>query len=365
MDEIIYSVAFTFLHKNANAYSKSKLIAGITSPSLLFTLSKNNMTEQLKLNPKVAETVYSQRDFCLKKAEEQLQEAQKRDVKIIDIFCEEYPAILKEITDMPVVLYIKGNSTILSHSRILSVVGTRCATHYGVQQTKNIISELALYNVYIASGLAVGIDTEAHHSALANEIPTIAVLGHGLDIIYPSTNKELAKKILDSGGTLISEMPFGTNITTYLFPRRNRIIAGIAQATLVIEASTKGGALITAARANDYNRTVFAIPGRNDAPFSQGCNSLIKNNLAILADSCNDITEAMCWDFANDCCAISKNLPEKEIKILELIEKEKPCSIDLIFAKTNYTVPEILSLITKLEISGFIKVTEGCMYEVA
>jgi DNA processing protein len=275
--------------------------------------------------------------------------------------------LLRHIPDKPTILHIKGEAK-FDYEKMLSVVGTRNATYYGIEQTKKIIDEIPA-ETCIVSGLALGIDTQAHLSALENKLPTIAVLGHGLDIIYPASNKELAEKILDNGGTLISEMPFGTPILAGIFPRRNRIIAGITHATLVVEASVKGGALITAAFANGYNRTVFAIAGRNDSCFSQGCNSLIKQNSAMLVDSGSDIFEAMNWktSITRDAEKTDKtgNLLEKEVQILQIIEREKPCSLDTIFEKTNLPVPEILSILTKLEISNFIKETSTCLYEPA
>ncbi|MDR1973934.1 MAG: DNA-processing protein DprA [Bacteroidales bacterium] len=352
--------------KSKNIFSKNELLANIQSPKLLFTLSTDDMTEQLNLNPKVSLNIFSQRDDCLKKAHEQIDEARKRDVKIIDRYSVGYPTLLKEIADDPVVLYVKGE-LILDNRKMLSIVGTRCATHYGIEQTAKIVSGLATSHICIVSGLALGIDTEAHKNAIDNGLPTIAVLGNGLDMIYPPTNKILAQKILDSGGAIISEMPFNTPMGQWLFPRRNRIIAGMTHATLVVEASVRGGALITAARANDYNRTVFAIAGRSDAPFSQGCNAFIKNNKAMLIENAEDILNSMGWDISTknskQHSVYASNLPEKEIEILEIIDAEKPCSLDLIFEKTNFAIPEILSILTKLEVGGFIKEIPGCMYE--
>ncbi len=366
MNQLIYSIAFTFLRKLPMVNNRQKISESLPSLKGLFTLSQNSLIKNLKLHPQLAQSIYSQRKDCMKKAEQHLKEAERRSVKIIDKHCKEYPPLLKHIPDKPIILHIKGESK-LDYSKMLSVVGTRNATHYGIQQTNKFINEMPGTGTCIVSGLALGIDTQAHISAIENNLPTIAVLGHGLDIIYPSTNKELAERILNNGGTIISEMPFGTPILAGIFPRRNRIIAGISHATLVVEASIKGGALITAAFANGYNRTVFAIAGRNDSCFSQGCNDLIKQNSAMLVDRANDIFEAMNWESTaikgTKTLNNTDNLLQKEVQILQIIEMEKPCSLDTLFEKTNLPVPEILSILTKLEISNFIKETSTCHYE--
>jgi DNA processing protein len=207
-----------------------------------------------------------------------------------------FPRRLKTCTDAPVLLYTKGNLDLNEH-RIVSIVGTRNATNYGKLVCEELIQKFSErnYKILIVSGLAYGIDIQAHKSALKYNLPTAGVIAHGLDKIYPSLHAETARKMLENGG-LVSDFPSGTKIDPSNFIRRNRIIAGLADATIVVESASKGGALITAEIASSYNRDVFAFPGRAGDVYSKGCNQLIRNSGANLMESIDDLEYFMGWE---------------------------------------------------------------------
>jgi DNA processing protein len=378
MNKNIYTLAFFFL-KDVGNICKNIIIRKEDINETFFKLHEDDLIDLWHLSPKAAKIIVQNRDSALNRAEKEISLiAKTEDVSIVSYHNENYPPLLKEIPDAPIVLFVKGNPKALTENSI-AVVGTRNASCYGIEQTRNIIGGLINSKLTIVSGLATGIDTAAHIAALENNLKTVAIFGTGVDNVYPSDNKKLAMQIIEKGGALASETPFNTKPLPFFFPRRNRIIAGMSMATVVVEASVRGGALITAHFAQSYNRVTFAVPGRNDINLSLGCNYLIKDNKAILIDSAKDIFENIKYNEngsitnGNTCNSTSVEnvrnsvkhieLLEKELLTLEIIEKGKPCSIDEIFDKSTLTVPEILSILTKLEVAGLIKETAGCMYE--
>src|SRR5690606_16227964 len=205
-----------------------------------------------------------------------------------------YPTRLKQINDAPSLLYVKGNVD-FENQKMVAIVGTRKATEYGKRCVEDLVAELVPHRATIVSGLAYGIDIHAHKQAVKNDLPTFGVMGSGMDIIYPSAHKETAKKMFANGG-LITEHPFGTKPDAHNFPARNRIVAALSDAVIIVEAAAKGGALITADIANSYNKDVFAMPGNLRQSHSAGCNNLIKSNRAHLLTSVKDLEYIMNWD---------------------------------------------------------------------
>jgi DNA processing protein len=253
----LHQVALTYVNRVGPAIAKL-MVSYFGSAERIFTVPRSkllsipgitqNRIEQLNLNE------------ALRKAEEELKFIEKNNIDVLFYTDPEYPKRLKNCNDSPILLYSKGNAD-LNARRIISIVGTRNATEYGRQLCRQLVEELQPYNVLIVSGLALGIDVCAHKECLKFDIPTIGVLGHGLDMVYPGQNRSVAEKMVENGG-LLSEYPSGVVPDKGNFPERNRIVAGMADATVVIEASVKGGALITAEIANSYNRDVFTFPGR-------------------------------------------------------------------------------------------------------
>lgn len=298
--------------------------------------------------------------------EKEFANLQKENVDLIDFEDPRYPALLKQIPDAPFCFYLKGK--LPADSYTFAIVGTRQATPYGKQAAEFFASSLARLGITIVSGLALGIDAEAHKGALAANGKTVAVLGTGLDksSIYPPQNKQLAKEIVESGGALISEYPLGSQAEQYHFPERNRIISGLSLGVLVIEAPEKSGALITANLALEQGREVFAVPGSIFQKNSFGSNELIKKG-AKLTSNINDILEELNLkiDVINpeigESGASEINISNEEKQILNILETE-PQDLDKIIQKSKMRPQDVISTITLLEIKGLIKNLGGNNY---
>jgi len=259
----------------------------------------------------------------------------------------------------------RGNMD-LNAKHVLSVVGTRRASEYGREIITDIFDSLAGLEVLIVSGLAYGIDTYAHRTALANHLPTVGILAHGLDRIYPSANRKLAIRMQANGGVL-TEFMSETNPDRENFPKRNRIVAGMADATVVIESPIRGGALITANIANSYNRDVFAVPGRAGDKYSEGCNYLIKTNKAALIQSADDIKYFMQWEdqksnLAKQIKLFRELLPEEQL-VLEILKENEEASIDFLVLKSRLSNSKIAAVLLTLEFDGLVKCLPGKMFK--
>jgi DNA processing protein len=224
---------------------------------------------------------------------EWLEVCQKLNIQVVSLTDPAYPALLKEITDPPLLLYVKGNMRALQ-SKTLAVVGTRHISEYGRQVTESLIQGLTQSRVVIISGLAQGVDTTAHWAAVKNDLPTVAVFGCGLDKVYPTSNRPLCQEIIAQGGALISEYPLGTPATRFTFPQRNRIVAGVSYGVLVVEGDIKSGSLITARLAMEEGRSVMAVPGNIFSVGSQGPLSLIQQGAAPVCSG-EDILKELNW----------------------------------------------------------------------
>jgi DNA processing protein len=301
----------------------------------------------------------------LLQAEEQVKFIEKHEIEVLFFSEANYPRRLRECADAPVLMYYKGTAN-LNHPRIISVVGTRMSTDYGRYICAAIGEALKDYNVIVVSGLAYGIDVTSHQESLKNAIPTVGVLGHGLDRIYPYHHQKIAAEMLKNGG-LLTEFPLNTMPDRENFPKRNRIIAGISDATLVVEATVKGGALITADIANSYNRDVFAFPGRINDEFSQGCNFLIKTNRAALINHPKDLAYYMGWEeVISNKPSMQTQLPlglsADEMKVLEVL-KMAPSLIDEIAIKANIPQSKLAIHLLNLEMQGVLTALPGKLYK--
>lgn len=272
-------------------------------------------------------------------------------IELIKITDQEYPFLLKQISNPPFLLYLKGNKQILNSKLNLAIVGTRKITKYGLRVAQEIIPNLTSNNIQIVSGLALGIDTQAHIATLNSNGKTIAVLGSGLDNIYPRTNTFLSQKIIEQGGAVISEFPIGSPVYKTNFPQRNRIISGLSFGTLVIEAGERSGALITAFNALEQNREVFAVPGEIFYPQSAGPLKLI-NLGAKIVRSANDILEN--FDLKNNNTQHPNQIipaNQKEALIIKILRENQPLSADKIIEKLGLNTAEINMLLSSMEIS--------------
>jgi len=319
--------------------------------------------------PGIGEKTVSQLDFdaALKKAEHELKFIERNGIDVIFYTDSKYPRRLKNCNDSPVLLYAKGNADLNMH-HVVSIVGTRNATEYGKQLCRQLIEELQQHNVLVVSGLALGIDVAIHKECLRQNVPTVGVVGHGLDRMYPSQNRATADKMLENGG-LLSEYPSGTIPDRENFPQRNRIVAGMADATIVVEAGIKGGALITAEIANSYNRDVFAFPGRLGDEYSEGCNFLIRNNKAQLLTCAADLAFSLAWEKEDtikppiEQFILPFDLTQDESLIINLLRENKtPLAIDDLTIKTNMPTSKLAMNLLNMEMQGYIRGLPGKMY---
>jgi DNA processing protein len=288
---------------------------------------------------------------------------------VTPLFCleKDFPSRLKNCYDAPLMLFYKGKAN-LNANRMVGVVGTRFITEYGKAMTEQIVSELSALGVTIVSGLAHGVDVHAHKGSLRMNVPTIGVIAHGLDRIYPAENRVIANKMIVDGG-LISEYPSDTTAARENFPARNRIVAGMCDAIIVVESADKGGALITAEFANEYNREVFAVPGRITDHFSQGCHRLISNHKAVIYESAKQFASQMSWD--DDPKKIQQPnqlqlfplLNEHEQKIVEILRANGKTEIDTLARQSEMPVFKVSSLLLSLEFAGVLRVLPGKLFE--
>ena len=309
-----------------------------------------------------ASSIKSFEDFKL--AEDEIKFIEKYKIEPLFITDKNYPQRLLNCYDSPTMLYYRGNAD-LNTSKIISVIGTRSNTDYGKQITEKIISELKDLDAIIVSGLAFGIDAIAHKSALQNNLDTVAVLAHGLHTIYPHQHKTLAKEMLEQGG-LLTEFRNGDKPDKHNFPKRNRIVAGLSDATVVIETAIKGGSMITAELAYNYNRDLFALPGKITDSKSAGCNYLIQSNKAIMFTNTNELLENLGWQSKK----ITKKeqrelfieLSEDEKIIINILKEKELTNIDEINLKSNLSSSSVAAAILNLELQNVIAGLPGKMY---
>lgn len=361
-DQLLYEIAITLLPGVGDVNAK-KLIAYCGGVEALFKQKKSHLLKIEGIGRKLADAIVNQQ--VLKKAEEEIAFIEKNKIQTLFYTDKNFPNRLKQAMDAPVILYLKGNAN-LNQQKIISIVGTRKVTAHGKTICDQIISGFEGENILIVSGLAYGVDTQAHKSSLEYGLNTVGVLAHGLDRIYPAINRELAKRMMDQGG-LLTDFVSGTNPDAPNFPKRNRIIAGLADATLVIESDTKGGSLITADIANSYNRDVFAVPGRPDDQYSRGTNFLIRTNRAALVESANDIRYFMGWDLVKKNANIQPKLfvdlnPEEEI-LINIMREEKEATIDVIALKANMPMSKVSVNLLNLEFEGLVRCLPGKVFK--
>jgi DNA processing protein len=362
-----YQVALTLVPGVGTVLGKS-LVSYCGSPEAVFREKKWRLEKIPGIGPVVAESVVQ--SDVMKRAEEEIAFIRKHQITTYFITDIGYPHRLKHCDDSPLLLYYKGNGN-LNHERILAVVGTRNASDYGQKMCEEIIGSLAELDVCIVSGLAYGIDIYAHKAALQNNLSTIAVLAHGLDKIYPGVHKPTAKKMLEQGG-LLTEFTTNTKPDRENFPSRNRIVAGMTDAVLVIESAVKGGAMITANIASSYNRDVFAVPGRTNDEYSLGCNYLVKTNRAALVESAEDIAYQLGWAKANEAkskrpsqLAIFNELKDDEKVLVKILQQDGKLAIDSICHRSKLSLSKVSSSLLTLEFQGIVRSLPGKIYEIA
>jgi DNA processing protein len=361
-ESLKYKIALTLIPNIGDILAK-RLVAYCGSVEEVFKEKKSSLEKIPGIGSFYANAVFNQDVFD--RAEEEIKFIEKNEIKPVFYLDSDYPKRLMHCEDSPILLYFKGTAN-LNSEKIISIVGTREATEYGKELCENLIADLAIHNVIIVSGLAYGIDICAHKAAIENKLTTICALAHGLDRIYPSVHKSVATKMMENGGWL-TDFTSKTIPDRENFPRRNRIVAGISDATIVIESKAQGGSLITADIANSYNRDVFAFPGKVGDVCSEGCNNLIKQNKAALIQSAADVVYILGWEQTK-----TKKSPQQKQLFIELkpdeeilvnvLKEKNSIAIDDLCLVCKLPMSKVSALLLTLEFSGIVKSLPGKMY---
>ncbi len=367
--ELICAIALTKL-KGLSLLNARTLYDALGSASEVFAHRKDIVSVIPDASPRLVEALSHVED-AMKEAEQEMEFVEKKRLKVLTLNDDAYPQRLKECEDAPLVLFNYGDAD-LNRQHIINVVGTRKCSEYGREVCRNFVAELKTLcpDVLIVSGLAYGIDICAHRAALDNGIDTVAVLAHGLDNIYPSMHRQTAADMIHRGGGLLTEYTTQTRPEKMNFVRRNRIVAGMCDACVVVESPKKGGSLITAELSNSYNRDVFAFPGRVYDEYSAGCNKLIRENQATLLTSAEDMLQALGWHSAADDAVRSQavqqdlfpDLSDEEQLLVNALKKVDDKHINQIAFDTNIPYSRASMILFDLEMKGIVKALGGARY---
>lgn len=369
-EEIISTIALTKL-KGVSLLNARTLLETVGSASEVLAHREDIVSLIPNASNRLKEA-FADVGEALKEAEQEMEFVNQKRMRVFTLLDEDYPARLKECEDAPLVLYYCGSAD-LNSPRMINLVGTRRCSEYGQDICQRFIADLKALapDTVIVSGLAYGIDICAHRAALDNGMATVGVLAHGLDTIYPTMHRQTAVEMVHQGGGLLTEYPTHTQPEKLNFVRRNRIVAGLCDACIVVESSEKGGSLITAELAMNYNRDVFAFPGRVQDTYSKGCNNLIRQHQATLLTSAQDFMEAMGWQNAVENQkkkeAIQQelfpDLTEEERALLNALKFVDCKHINQISIDTNIPVSRASMILFDLEMRGLVKTLGGARYK--
>jgi DNA processing protein len=366
-EELIYRLALSVIPKIGSTKAK-QLITHFGSAKAVFKADENQLLAS-NVNPSIAQnlTDIKIKDLSFERAKKEGLFIEKNKIELINFDDPTYPAHLKECLDGPSFIFKKGHGEINS-TKSIAIVGTRNATSYGKDFTDLLVKHLAQHQVTVVSGLAHGIDGAAHKASLKYGTPTIGVLGHGLDMIYPSVHRNLAAKMLQEGA-VITEYMSETASLPGNFPKRNRIVAGMVDAVIVVEGAIKGGAMVTANLAHGYGKELFAVPGRAIDKYSQGCNYLIKTQRAMLLDDPEELAMELGWEafdlkkkFKKNDYNLDPSLSEIDKNVLKLLLEGKVIHKTFLCEKLNLTLGEISPVLFELELNNKIKSLPGNVY---
>ncbi len=360
---LVHKIALTLI-KNIGSIQARKLLLAFGDAESIFNAPKYKLLKIEGIGDKIADSILN--TDALIRAEEQLEFISKNQIEVLFYTDANYPKRLRNCYDAPILLYFKGKVN-FNQKRVVGVVGTRNATAYGKELCKNLVEYLKPYDVLIVSGLAYGIDIAAHKESVTQGMETVGVLGHGLDRVYPYEHFKIATTMVENGGLLTEFLP-ETIPDKENFPKRNRIIAGLCDVVVVVEASSKGGALITADIANSYARDVYAFPGRTTDQYSAGCNFLIKTNRAGLINHPKDLIYYLAWDDEPKTKQLQIQLPlnlnELELQIVDQL-KVTAMDVDELSYKTNLSKSKLAMTLLTLEMQGLVINLPGKQYQLA
>ena len=362
MQDLLYKIALTKIPK-VGAITAKNLISYMGGAEAVFRASKKQLLKIPGIGNHIAKEVLNQN--VLKDAEQEVEFIEQHDIRPIFYLDKDYPQRLKHYNDCPLLLFYKGISD-LNHDRIIGIVGTRKPSQYGISMTEEIVKGLAPYQPIILSGLAYGVDITAHQKSLEMGLETIGILGHGLSRIYPPQHRKIALEMMEKGAVM-TEFASHTPPDPQNFPMRNRIVAGLSDALIVVETAEKGGSMITARMAKSYHRPVFAVPGRVKDKMAKGCNELIKDGRAKLLESANDIAEFLKWDAGNEeikdrQAKLFVTLTDEEKSILDLLQDAEEAGIDKLTFETKINHSKMASLLLDMEFKGLIRMIPGKRY---
>ena len=364
-DELQHLIALTRVPNIGDVHIRS-LLQHLGSAQDVFKARRRQLESVPGIGTVRAASIRSNRNLSV--AEKELRFIETHRIRALAMGMREYPTRLMNCCDAPVLLFFRGEAD-LNARRVLSVVGTREPTDYGKEWTSRLMAELAPFGPIIVSGLAYGIDTVAHRKALRNGLATVGILAHGLDRIYPHSNRPMAREMTEQGG-LLTEFLSGTPPDAQNFPRRNRIVAGLCDAVVVVETGEKGGSLITVDIANSYNRDVMALPGRVNDPRSRGCNRLIREHRAQLVSEGRDIVEMLNWDvepkegMARQRMLFTE-LSSTEQAVLNALQVKGPLQTDEIRQLCGLRSAEAATCLLNLEMTGLVRSMPGAKYGIA
>ncbi len=360
MSELLYQIALTKIPL-VGAKNAKTLIAYCGSIEAIFAEKKKNLLKIPNIGEVIVQNIQDADPIAL--ASEDLEYIVKNKIGVSFFLEDAFPSRLKHYDDSPILFYYKGQAG-WNHHRTVAIVGTRQPTPYGEVACSELLEKLAEYDIHVFSGLAHGVDSHAHNKCLELNIPNSAVMGTGIDTIYPAAHRRLSEKITDQGA-LITEFPIKSRVDSENFPRRNRIIAALSDVVIVIESAAKGGSLITAEFANAYNKDVFAFPGRTTDKSSVGCNRLIKNNQAHLLESARDIIRMMRWESGKPKHIqplLFEPLEHEEIMIIGMLRQHEHVHIDVLHATLDMNLSTLSSHLLQLEFKGLVKSLPGKRY---
>ncbi|MEO7767884.1 MAG: DNA-processing protein DprA [Ferruginibacter sp.] len=363
-NDLLHQIALTLVPNIGDVHAKA-LVNRFGNAESIFKAKRKDLENLDGIGTVRANCIKAFSNF--NECEEEIKFIEQYKISALFITDKNYPQRLLNCYDSPALLYYRGKAD-LNAARVISIVGTRNNSEYGKMACEKFLEELAQSNILIVSGLAFGIDTIAHKASLKNNLSTIGVLAHGLDMIYPAQNKTLAKQMVEKGG-LLTEFMSKTNPDKQNFPKRNRIVAGMCDAALVIESGKRGGSLITAELANSYNKDIFCIPGRINDIKSEGCNYLIKNNKAALITSAGDLLEMMNWKEMKKQPAKQRQLfielTADEKTLMEILQQQESIQIDQLYFKSGLNSSSVAAALLSLEMQGILISLPGKVFKLA
>lgn len=360
--ELLYQIALTQVPTIGYVHART-LVQHFGSASAVFKANRSMLEKVEGVGTVRASSIKSFDAF--REAEAEIAFIDKYNIQPLFFTDAAYPKRMLNCYDAPALLYYKGKAD-LNASRVVAIVGTRNNTDYGKHVTETMVKELSALDLVIVSGLAFGIDAIAHKCALKHEVPTIGVVGHGLDQVYPAQHSGLAKDMLKQGGGLLTEFRSKTKPDKHNFPGRNRIVAGITDATILVETGIKGGSMITAEIANSYNRDVFAVPGKITDAKSEGCNHLIRTNKAALFTDVQEFLAVMGWQQKTvkpkPQQQLFVELNEDEKKLVDLLRQKEALPIDELNLLSGMSASSIAACLLELELKGVVNTLPGKRY---